>query len=115
MAGELKRTVTGDMRYGRCGRRYSVWQVTSDKDRRWSYALILQTSWKLNLVLLRWRETEGKLAAELQLGAMVLAAKGGAGSVQGLTGTVNQRRRYAAALRLRLYSEHGDAVQGRDW
>jgi hypothetical protein len=112
--GELKRTTTGDMRYGRCGRRYSVRWATSDKGRRWSWTLILQTSWQLNLVLLRWRETDGKLAAELQLGAMVLTAKGGAGSVQGSTATVNQRRRCAAALRLRLYSEHADAVHGRD-
>jgi hypothetical protein len=64
--------------------------------------LILETSWQLNLVLLRWSETDGKLAAELQLGAMVLTAKGGAGSVQGSTRTVNQQRRCAAALRLRL-------------
>jgi hypothetical protein len=88
--GELKRTTTADMRYGRCRRRYSVQWATSDKDRRWSCTLILQTSWQLNLVLLRWRETDGKLAVELQLGAMVLTAKGGAGSVQGSTGTVNQ-------------------------
>jgi hypothetical protein len=63
--GELKRTATGDMRYGRCGRRYSVRWATSDMDRRWSCTLILQTSWQLNLVLLRWREMDGKLAAEL--------------------------------------------------
>jgi hypothetical protein len=43
-AGELKRTTSSDMRYGQCGRRYSVRWATSDKDQRWSCALILQTS-----------------------------------------------------------------------